>query len=77
MLNLPDNDDRADWAQKALAAFAAETNQSIDHETEEIVTDFLCDLMHFCIRKEINFDNCLENGTEHFRYESSPDYEGD
>ena len=43
----PTNDDRADWAEKALKAFQAETGA----EDEEAIADLVCDLLHLAARR--------------------------
>jgi len=67
----PTNGDRADWAEEALRTFGQLTRQD-EHIgsgekalIEEIVGDFLADLMHYCCREGVSFDALLENGRMH------------
>lgn len=51
----PNNSDRAEWAEHALAIFCDETG--LDHETEkqEAVSDLLCNLGHYCDIHSLDF----------------------
>ena len=69
------NDRRADWAQTALAAFAAETRQSAARDgLAEIVSDLLCNLQHLCAREGVDFKQALADGTGNYEFEvNNPD----
>lgn len=67
------NSDRADWAQVAVEAFAAETSQDTSGDLAEdkgqVIGDLLCNLMHLCRQDNINFEECLSNGRGNFEFE--------
>lgn len=53
----PSNDDRADWAQQALNKFAEVTRMdTAGEDTETILGDLLCNLMHLAKREEIDIE---------------------
>jgi hypothetical protein len=60
------NDERALWAQVALAAFMAET--STDESTALI--EFLAGVMHWCDRTGENFEAHLERARSLYREET-------
>jgi hypothetical protein len=60
------NDDRASWAETALAAFASETGG----ERADAVADLLCDLMHWCDRNDRSFADELERAKRHYAAET-------
>ena len=60
------NDERALWAQIALAAFAAET--STDEST--VLVEFLAGVMHWCDRTGENFEAHLERARSLHREET-------
>ena len=72
---MPSNDERADWAQTALAAFAAETGQAAARDgLPEIVSDLLCNLQHLCAREGVDFKQALADGTGNYEFEvTNPD----
>jgi hypothetical protein len=55
------NEERADWAQVALDAFAEEVNES-DEPTEQLIRDLITDLSHLCDRKGLDMDTLYEIG---------------
>jgi hypothetical protein len=61
------NDDRAVWAEVALAAFAAETGC----DRADALPDLLCDLLHWCDRTGVSFADELERARGHYRVETS------
>ena len=74
-MSVPTNQDRACWARKALAVFAAETFSG-DHpdtmdrdDLECAVSDLICDLMHFAQQQGFAPQVILERGNAHFRTE--------
>jgi hypothetical protein len=67
---MPSNDERADWALAALAAFAAETGQAAARDgLREIVSDLLCNLQHLCAREGVDFKDALADGTGNHEFE--------
>lgn len=40
-----------------------------DEDMGIIITDFLCDLMHFCDVEEVDFAQLLQNAEGHYQYE--------
>ena len=67
----PSNSDRADWAYVAVEAFAAEVREEdmLGEETDLVISDLLCDLMHLCDVAEINWTACIERAEGHYREE--------
>jgi len=61
------NDDRAEWAGNAIAAFMQTTRT----EPENILSDLLCDLMHWADRQEECFDSALERARWHHAQETN------
>jgi hypothetical protein len=61
----PQNDERAAWAAKALAAFQKETGADLP----ELVGDLLVDLMHWCDRNNYDFDAVLFRARDHYAAE--------
>jgi hypothetical protein len=50
------NDDRAEWAEAALVTLMEQTGADAD----TALPDLLCDLMHWCDRRGLNFDEQLK-----------------
>lgn len=67
-MNGPDNLDRAQWARLALVTFAEATRQDGD-EHEEVVSDLLCDLRHFCDLAELDWTDLLRRAEMHYEAE--------
>jgi hypothetical protein len=67
---IPGNDTRAEWARAGLVAFAAATGQDPDDQ-EEVVTDLLADLRHYCDLAEISWDDVLRHADMHHAFEST------
>lgn len=63
------NDDRAEWADAAIAAFRAVTGTDL----EDAVSDLIADLMHWCDRHDISFSEELYRGQYHYRCETTAD----
>lgn len=61
------NDDRAEWAGYALAAFQSQTGCA----REDAVGDLLCDLNHWCERSGVSFADALGRAEWHYRVETS------
>lgn len=67
------NVDRAGWAEAGLQAFCEQTGQDMSEGVdgpEEVISDFLCDLMHVCHEKDLDFDGLLARGRRHFEEET-------
>jgi hypothetical protein len=62
------NDERALWAQVALAAFMAETGTS----ESGALAEFLTNAMHWCARSGVSFDDQLERARSLYREETNP-----
>jgi len=69
----PTNANRADWAAAAVHTFADATNQrekgQYTDDLHSIVSDLLADLMHYCRREGVDFDETLETARAHFNFE--------
>jgi hypothetical protein len=65
------NDQRAGWAGDALTNFALATNMSVKHDKPEIVGDLLANIMHWCDRNSIDFDERLANARMHYAAETA------
>lgn len=73
----PTNDDRADWAQTALDAFARETRMdTAPEEPPTIMQDLLTDLMHLADREGYDFDNILRMARGNWEEEVEEEKEG-
>jgi len=62
------NEDRASWAEHALAAFMDATGS----DKEDAVSDLLCDIMHWCDRNDQNFTAELNRAESHYEAETEP-----
>lgn len=60
------NDDRAAWAETALAAFIAATGTG----REDALPDLLCDLMHWADRAGYDFETARERARDHYTAET-------
>lgn len=60
------NDDRAGWADEGLRKFQRETGT----EDDDLVCDFLGDLMHWCDRNGADFEHELHRAHEHYAAET-------
>jgi hypothetical protein len=61
------NDERALWAQIALAAFVAETST----DESDALVDFLAGIMHWCDRSGESFEAQLERAQSLYREEKN------
>jgi hypothetical protein len=50
-----DNDDRAEWASKALVLFSRITGLDPDEERQEAVGDLIANIGHYCDRNGLDF----------------------
>lgn len=62
------NHERAKWAQKALDAFA-EACRMVGEDTEIVISDLLCDMMHLCNFEQINWNACIDRASGHYKEE--------
>lgn len=56
------NDDRAEAAETAVAAY----RQTQKTDLEDALCDLLCDLQHWADRNDMNFAHELERGNGHY-----------
>jgi hypothetical protein len=63
------NDDRAAWAEHAMAAFQVATGT----DDEDALSDLLADLMHWADRAKYDFDAALIRGRDHYEAEMMGD----
>jgi len=72
-MGIPTNTDRATWAKAAVDVFS--TRCRLDgEETELVLSDLLCDLMHYAdsvADEGVDFDRALNRASEHYQYETS------
>jgi hypothetical protein len=72
MFTEPTNDERAEWAQVALNAFAKETRMDTAGEDDATVLgDLLTNLMHWCDRNGVDFDTKLTGAVVNYETETS------
>lgn len=64
------NDDRAEWADHAIRAFAIHTGM-VEEPDDDIVPDLLADLMHWCDRNHLSFDELLRRARNHYAEETN------
>lgn len=60
------NEKRSSWAQDALDRFMRVTGT----DREDVLTDLLGDLLHWCDRNGVDFDNELRKGRSHYEAET-------
>jgi hypothetical protein len=60
------NERRADWAGKALEGFRREPGTDL----EDVLSDLLADLMHWCDRNNQAFETELRRARAHYRCET-------
>ena len=60
------NHDRSYWAETALIAFRKVTRT----DPEDAVADLLCDLMHYCDRYDLNFEDELKRALGNYEEET-------
>lgn len=60
------NDERAEWAQNALAEFS----QATGADGADALTDLLADLMHLSDRNATDFEEMLKRARGHYREET-------
>lgn len=62
---------RAEAAREALQVFAEDFGLTSEDD-ETIVSDFFCDLMHFCEGRGVDFDDCVQRGRSNYEFEADP-----
>jgi hypothetical protein len=62
------NKDRAGWAGMAVLEYATAKGSAggLYDPPETVLTDLLCDLMHYASAKEIDFAACLDRARLHY-----------
>lgn len=62
---------RASRAMAGLESYAGLDGVSVDtpEESALVLSDLLCDLMHLCAQRGVDFEARLEAGREHFAIE--------
>jgi hypothetical protein len=65
-----DNNDRSRWAAIGLERFASETGQIPGLEIEDIVSDFIADLAHFCDRHNIDLQDQIRRAAGNYDAET-------
>lgn len=65
------NDKRAEFAGNALKTFEEETGSLIAEKTA--LPDLLCNLMHWCDRNAVRFDDALASARMHYEEETADD----
>lgn len=56
------NDARAEWAGEALNIFRSITGAELD----DLVSDFLCDLRHWCDRQGMDYNSASQLAEQHY-----------
>lgn len=65
------NDERAEWAEAAVAAFAEATNmRDAGEDDATVLADLLADLLHWCDRRRVDFDAALQRGRGNYGAET-------
>lgn len=76
-MNLPPdpdkmNDDRAEWAGAAVSTFEQQVYLVPNCEPKQtILGDLLANLMHWCDRNGVDFNQALQVGREHYMEETT------
>lgn len=65
------NQSRAEWAAVALDAFQERTQT----DAEDVLSDLLCDLMHWAGQSGLDFEHELERANSHYQTEIVEDVE--
>lgn len=63
------NQSRADWAQTALNAFENTCMAGAGEDTQTIMGDLVCNLMHLCAQNNIKWADVLATSEGHFEEE--------
>jgi len=61
--DIAQNPERAAWAALAMDAFKDATNMH-GEDNETIISDLLCDLMHFCDEAGLSYADCNRRAWE-------------
>jgi len=62
------NQDRAESAYKAVERFSDELGMA-DEDDETIMSDLLCNMMHFCDQQGVDFQDCLDRASRNYEVE--------
>jgi len=65
----PTNEERADRIDSVMQAYCNNLNSRDWEGDEDDVKDMLADLMHFCERMEINFEENLRIARDNYEHE--------
>ena len=59
-MNEVNNESRAQWAEATLSAFSQITEgyPELYDEPDAVLTDLLCNLMHYCQQSGADFEGC-------------------
>jgi hypothetical protein len=63
------NEQRADWAELAVKAFQSKTGS----DDSDALADLLCDMLHYCDRYGIDFNDDLGRARSHYYAEIKED----
>ena len=63
------NTDRANWAGQAIQTFVQST-QTEREDPQTVISDMLCDAMHWCDRNNVDFDKALVDARANHSFES-------
>lgn len=73
------NADRAEWAGKAVHAFAfmthMDTSGDLEHDKPTVIGDLIADLIHYCDQEKIDFEDVLARGRDHYKEELAEEEE--
>lgn len=65
-MNNAERAERAGLADESLALFAINADMNMLAEAPEVVGDLLADIMHWCDRYGVNFEERLANARMHY-----------
>lgn len=74
----PTNEERAEWAKTGVLSYAAGkscTGNPYYDPTDDILTDFLCDLMHYARHENVEFRDCMRKAELHYEAEITEERE--
>lgn len=69
---------RASTAEEALELFAEITGGKLKHEREDMISDLLCNLGHYCDQHKLNYAALIEKaqrGLDHERKVGDEEYD--
>ena len=68
----PTNKTRAEWASVGLEAFHSAVGDSLtelEADPESVMSDLICDLMHFAVERGLDFEHALESARMNYEAE--------